>query len=122
MSLAFEPGGGGTLQSGRAEIFFEVLGLTVWNFVDRVVVIDAEQVSDGDAFGFEGAKNRVVDQGAAQRADVRAPRRGLRVIDRLLPFDLFQQLVAPKHKETHCSLRRREGQCRRFSASLSLGR
>ena len=81
----------------RAEILLEMLGLAVGNLVHRIVIITAEAITNGHAFRMERSKNSVVNQRSAQRAHMRAPRRRLRVVNRLRPFNLLDQLVTPKH-------------------------
>ena len=60
-----------------------MFGLAVGNFIDRIVIVHAEPVTDGHALGLQRAEDGVVDERASQRADVGSARRGLRVVDRL---------------------------------------
>ena len=75
MSDAVEPSGGGTLQSGWPRILLEVRALARRDFVERIVVIDAEEVARLDALLAQRAEDGVVNEHAAQRADMDAAAR-----------------------------------------------
>ena len=74
MSLALGAGRRRDVAERRAEIFLEDIGLAVGDFIDRVVVVDAEKVAHGNAVALQGAEDRVVNQRPAQGADMRAAR------------------------------------------------
>ena len=81
-----------------AQIFLEDVGLAVGDFIDRIVVVDAEEIAHGHAVALERAENRVVDERPAQRADMRAAGRRLRIVDRLRAGLALHQFIAPKHR------------------------
>jgi hypothetical protein len=83
MSGAVEPAGAGTLQSGAPRKGSKNSLLTGGQLVERVVVVDAEEVAHGDAARLQGAVDGVVEEHAAEGAHVHAPRGRLRVVDDL---------------------------------------
>ena len=83
MSPRSPPPRRGRVAERPAEVLPEVLVLALRDFVQRIVVIHAEEVARLDPLFPQRAEDRVVNEHAAQRADVHAAARGLRVIDDL---------------------------------------
>ena len=83
--LGRRPGRRRRVAQRRPKVLLEMLRRAVGYLVHRVIVVHPEKVSRRNAFGPERAENDIVDQRPAQRANVGAPRRRLRIVDRLRP-------------------------------------
>jgi len=75
-----------------------VIAFSGGDFIERIVIVDAEQIPRLDAMRFQGAKNRIVNQDAAEGAHVHAPRGGLRIVDCLRSGNFCRDFFAPEHK------------------------
>src|SRR3954468_18613522 len=70
------------------------------DLVQRIVIVDAEEITGVDPFGFEGLKDRVVNQDSAKSSHVHAARGGLGVIDNLRAAHASGYFFGPEHRHS----------------------
>ena len=64
--------GGGGIADGLADVLSEVFVFAFGDFVDGIIVIDAEKIAGGKAFFGEGAVDGIVNEHATEGADLDA--------------------------------------------------